>query len=159
MKVNLRNQKKASLSSIQTLEKLIGEPLDDKFAKFVLESDGAKPESNSFTVDGVEHMGGIDEFIPVKDIPKIRQHLDNLPKNAYPIALCSGGDLVVLDQERLASIYYWDHEVEEGLVKIAEDFDGFLDMIQPFDEASIQLQPSQVKSVWVDPDLLKECGN
>jgi len=48
-------------------------------------------------------------------------------------------------------------EQPPDVTKIADDFSGFLSLLEPDDE-DVQLKPGQVKSVWIDPEFLKEIG-
>jgi hypothetical protein len=158
MTVGLKGGKPAAGSDIAALEAMLGEPLDAQFRSFVATRDGAEPESNSFPVNGVAHMGGVDEFIAVADVLAERRYIDVIAPRAYPIASSAGGNYVVLDQGQGGAIFFWDHEVEGGLYRIADGFDAFLEMIEPFDASTITPAPGQVQSAWIDPDFLKQFG-
>ncbi len=75
---------------------------------------------------------------------------------AYPVAWADGGDFVFIDEGRNGSIFYLNHEVFNDHTKLADNFDAFLDLLEPFDVRSIELKPGQVKKVWVDPEFLKK---
>ena len=158
MKVGLKGGRQAAESDIAALETMIGQPLDDQFRKFIEANNGADPEENSFPVDGVAHVGGVNEFIPVEDIVDERRYIDDIAPRAYPVASSEGGNYVILDQDQGGAIFFWDHEVEGAISKIADGFDAFLNMIEPFDPAAIKPAPGQVKSAWIDPDFLKQFG-
>jgi hypothetical protein len=158
MRVHLNGGQEATEDEISKLESCIGMPLDGEFRKFVTQYDGAEPESNSFPVGGRDHVGNVEKFISVKNIPLEREYIDDISAQSYPVAISSGGNYVLLDQHRGGAVYFWDHEVPGGTTKIAEGFTAFLDMIQPFDESSVQPAPGQVKSAWIDPDFLKQFG-
>ena len=98
---------------------------------------------------------GINGFIPVSEIQKERDRIEYFPKSGYPIAWAEGGNCVFIDIHT-ASIFYWDHEVPERPIKLAADFQRFIDSLEPFDINTIQLKPGQVKKVWVDPEFLKK---
>lgn len=155
MKIGLKGGRVASERDIVALETLIGQPLDHDFRKFIAENDGAMPESNAFPVNGISNFGGINEFTLVKDIIGERSYFESIGDHAYPIALSEGGNYVVLDQGQGGAIFFWDHELDE-FSQIADSFTEFLEMIEPFDEASVKLAPGQVKSAWIDPDFLKQ---
>jgi SMI1-KNR4 cell-wall len=155
MKVGLEGGGIASERDIVALEKLIGQPLDLGFRKFIAENDGAIPESNAFPVNGISNFGGVNEFTLVKEIIEERAYFETIGKHAYPVALSAGGNYVVLDQGRGGAIFFWDHELD-AFSMIAGSFVEFLDMIEPFDESSIKLAPGQVISAWIDPDFLKQ---
>lgn len=65
---------------------------------------------------------------------------------------------MLLDQGEGGAIFFWDHEIEGGIYKLADSFDAFLDMIEPFDALAIKPAPGQVESAWIDPDFLKQFG-
>lgn len=156
MKVTLSGGGEASQSAVSTLELAIGKPLDAQFRRFVTYQNGATPGSNSFPVNGVAHMGGVNQFIAVEDIVPERSYIDDLPPHAYPVALSSGGNYVLLDQSQGGAIFFWDHEIKGGIYKIANSFEIFLDMLEPFDVSKIKPAPGQVKSAWIDPDFFKK---
>lgn len=159
MKVGLKGGRQAAESDIAALEALIGQPLDGQFRRFIGANNGADPEENSFAVDGVAHVGGVTEFIPIENVILEREYIDDIGPQAYPIASSEGGNYVLLDQGQGGAIFFWDHEVEGGIWKLADSFDEFLDMIEPFDASAIKPAPGQVKSAWIDPDFLKQFGD
>jgi hypothetical protein len=116
--------------------------------------DGAKPESNIFQI-GTSNSAGIDRFIPLSDILKERSCIENLPATAYPVAWVSGGNYVYIDEAKNGAVYFWDHEEPWNICNLAPSFSEFLELLRPFDEASVQLKPGQVKRAWVDPEFLK----
>ena len=70
-----------------------------------------------------------------------------------PIAEDECGNAFVEAPDR--SIHFWDHETDE-VTRLAPDFDSFIagcDKQKP-----IELDPSQVKSVWIDPEFAKKHG-
>ena len=159
MSVDLKDGKQASEPDVVALEAVIEQPLDFQFRRFVETNDGAYPEDNSFPVGDIAHMGGVDRFIPIESIIRQREYIEDIGPHAYPVALSACGNYVILDQGKEGAIFFWDHEVEGGLTKIADRFDGFLNLLEPFDVASIKLAPGQVKSAWINPDLLKQFGD
>ena len=158
MKVELKEGKKAKEKDISVLEKYIGQTLDIQYREFIETNNGAIPTDNSFPVDGEKYMGGVNEFIAIENILLERKYLNDIPPQAYPIALSEGGNYVFLDQGDGGAIFFWDHEIEGGISKISENFKEFLLMIEPFDASAIKPAPGQVKSAWIDPDFLKQFG-
>lgn len=156
MKVGLKGGRQAAESDISALEALIGQPLDCQFRKFVKTNNGAAPVANSFPVDGVADVGGVNEFIAVEDIISERRYIEDIAPRAYPIASSEGGNYVILDQDQGGAIFFWDHEFEGGISRVADSFDLFLDLIEPFDTTSIDPALGQVKRAWIDPDFLKQ---
>ncbi|MBX3432813.1 MAG: SMI1/KNR4 family protein [Pirellulales bacterium] len=101
---------------------------------------------------------GVNRFIPVRQILAERKNIEELSARAFPIAWAEGGNYVLIDLDAAGAVFFWDHETAES-TKLADDFDGFLATLQPFNVDDIELKPGQVKSVWVDPDFLKEFGD
>lgn len=159
MKIGLSGGNKASEKDIAALEAVIGRRLDERFRMFIDGNNGAKPEDNSFPVNGVSHVGGVTEFIPIEHIIREREYISDITTGAFPFASSECGNYVILDQIQGGSIFFWDHEIEGGLSKLAENFDVFLNMIEPFDISKIQPASGQVRTAWIDPDFLKEFGN
>lgn len=158
MKVGLKDGRQAAVNDLSVLDAAIGQPIDTQFRRFVATNNGAKPESNSFSVDGVAHMGEVAEFIAVENILSERSYIHNISSQAYPVASSVGGNYVILDQDQSGNIFFWDHEIEGEIKKIADSFDEFLNMIEPFDPNSAKPELGQVKSAWIDPEFLKEFG-
>jgi len=154
MNIKIKNGKYASEEAIQKLEAELGCPLSVSFRTFVGVHDGAKPEPNTFTVK--ENInGGVNRFIPVNNILKERQSIENLPSKAYPVAWAECGNYIFVDEGRRGEVYFWDHEEPEKIIKIGDSFDVFLSLLRPFDVKSIKLNPKQVKRVWINPNFLK----
>jgi hypothetical protein len=155
MKIILKEGKSASKKSVQQLEEALGCPISDSFRRFVSENDGSKPESNRFKISE-DNGAAVNRFIPVSEILEERQYIDNIPSQAYPIAWASCGNYVLLDEGEGGKVYFWDHEFEdENITELADSFDSFLSVLEPFDRNSIKLKPGQVKSVWIDPEFKK----
>lgn len=159
MKVGLKGGRQAAQSDMSALEAAIGQPLDAQFRSFIEAHNGAVPEDNSFPVDGVAHMGGVNEFIAVEDIISKRGYVDGIAPRAYPVAVSAGGNYVILDQDQGGAIFFWDHEVEGGISKLADSFGAFLDMIEPFDTSAFKPALGQVRRAWIDSDFLKQFGD
>lgn len=155
MKVKLGNGKPAPEESTLALEALLGCKIAASFREFVRTQDGAKPETNVFKI-APDNESGVNRFIPVREIPRERARLDHLPRQAYPIAWAEGGNYVVIDESRGGAVVFWDHETPKLPTVLADSFDAFLNLLEPFDVSTIQLKSGQVKKVWVDPEFLKK---
>ena len=159
MKIRLTDGKCASKRAVQKLEAALGCPISESFRRFVSKNDGSEPEKNIFEI-GKDNDGGVNQFIPISEIWEERQYIDNIPRQAYPIAWASCGNYVLLDEGKGGRIYFWDHELpDENIIKLADNFDEFLSMLEPFDINSIELKPGQVKRVWIDPKFLKRISD
>jgi len=155
MTLKLTKGRIASQNDIIALEHRIGEPLVPEILEFVAQNDGAEPETNIFKV-GTANESGVNSFIPIREIISEMRRVENLPDRAYPIAWAEGGNYVFVNQADDGAVYFWDHEQPCSLVKLANGFRSFLELLVPFDVSSIKLKPGQVKKVWIDSAFLKE---
>lgn len=154
MTVQLKNGKPAPKETIVAIEAVVG-PLSESVRRFLAYHDGAEPESNTFRVsDNCD--SGVRRFIPASEVLRQCRYIDGLPSRAYPLAEDDCGNFVVVDEDRSGAVFFWDHEVLDDPVKLAPNFDAFLDLLVPYDPSTIQVKPGQVKRVWVDPDFLKK---
>ncbi|MDX9724336.1 MAG: SMI1/KNR4 family protein [Myxococcota bacterium] len=80
-----------------------------------------------------------------------------LSRHAWPVADAEGGNYVCLRREEAGvwCIVFWDHELETETV-LSSTFSAFLESLEKFDPASVELKPGQVISAWIDPSLLTE---
>lgn len=62
---------------------------------------------------------------------------------------------VFINQADGGAAFYWDHEWPDSMVRLPSNFRSFMELLEPFDIASIKLSPGQVKTAWIDPDFLK----
>ncbi len=154
MKIRLTNGKAAAPGDIAALQRRIGTSLPSDYLEFIAVNDGARAQSNSFKV-GLKNGSDVTGFIQVKEIIKAMSIIEDLPPKAFPITRDSCGNYVYIDQGKNGAVFFWDHEVPES-TRIADRFSSFLEMIEPFDVASVKLKPGQVKSVWIDPEFLKK---
>lgn len=154
MKIKLNDGSPASTEAILRFEASFGRSISNSFKSFVATNDGAIPEGNCFKV-GTANESTIDQFIPLAKIEQQKSYIENLPEGAYPIAWAAGGNFIIIDEARGGSVCYWDHEIPEQITEVASDFSTFMDRLEPFDTAAVELKPRQVKRVWVDPEFLK----
>ena len=152
MKISLNNGSAASEAAIADLEAAVRCRLSKSFLSFLKTYDGAEPETN--VVSG-NFDCGVNRFIPAAQIASERKYLENLPRLGYPVAWAEGGNYVFIDEGANGSVFFWDHERPEDIVRLASDFAGLLDLMEPFDPNSIELKSGQVKRVWIDPEFLK----
>ena len=85
MKVKLQGGRTGSQQDVPALETQLACKLSDSFRKFLQEYDGAKPETNIFSIDE-KNESGVNEFIPAAEILKERSHIENIPVKAFPVA-------------------------------------------------------------------------
>ena len=153
MTISISGGKSASEEDISALESTLGHLLSPEFKAFVRVNDGALPENNIFDV-GLENNSDVAEFIPVTKIAEERALLGNLPVASYPIAHDSCGNWIIVNEAERGAIYFQDHEIDGEQIKLADNFNEFMQLLKPFDQDSVELRDEQIKSVWVDPDSL-----
>jgi len=132
--------------------------LPSAYREFLLRSDGGTPEPNQFSIPGLAEASGVNEFLSGRQIMSERHtRRHRLPAAIIPIGYAEGGNLVCLKVPE-GDILFWDHELEGkpgGLVRLADGFDAFWRDLSRLSIHDVELSPDQVKSVWVDPDLLR----
>jgi len=151
MKIKMTQGTRASLRDIKVLEQTIGTILPKAFAAWVSEYDGGTPEQNSFQIG--RRLGGATRFIRISLIIKEMKNIENLPPSAIPIAWAEGGNYLILMGD--GSVFFWDHEEPEPLLRISDTFENFLEQLEPFDISKVELNPGDVKVAWIDPEFLK----
>src|SRR5438876_525198 len=107
--IRIGKGKPADDAAITRLERLIGSSVSESVKRFWKENDGAKPETNIFSIDERNEYG-VNRFIPIAEIFDERQKIENLPSAAYPIAWADGGNYVLVDEGRAGAVYFWEHE-------------------------------------------------
>lgn len=152
--VSLKGGKTHNNDEIDDVETELGLRFPDDYRRFLLGQDGARPESNIFTVSEALESG-VNQFIPMNEIRKERDYLDNLAPVEIPIAWAEGGNYVCLNMSGKGSIFFWDHEEPDTKHRLADNFAEFFEMLSPFDPEEVTLKPGQVKKAWIDPDFLK----
>ena len=144
----------ATPTEVAALEQSLGGALPADYRSFLLEHDGGTPEANAFDDDL-----GVTEFFGVSGTRETLERMaGRVPRGSLPVADAEGGNLVLLDLES-GAVMFWDHELEddldEAVNEIAPDFAVFLRGLKPFDASQVQLKPGQVISVWTNPDFVE----
>lgn len=155
MKVKLTKGLAAAQNDLTALQQELGEALPSEFIEFVARYDGAEPETNIFKIGATTNESGINGFIPVKEIAREMPRIENLPARSFPVAWAEGGNYVFINLAAGGAVFFWDHERPDNIVRLANSFRPFLELLEPFDVGSIKLKPGQVKKAWIDPDFLK----
>lgn len=153
MAVEIPRTKGLSENRVAGVERVLGCALPASLRAFARDHDGAEPEDNTFDVP--DNQSGVRAFISLADVPQLRREIDGFPKTGVPVAEDGCGNYVWLKPET-GEILFWDHEIESDGVVIANNFEAFIASLQPFDRDSAQLQPGQVKHVWIHPDFKPE---
>ncbi len=159
-----------SLSEIKNLERQLGRQLPSDYENFLLSTNGGVPEPNRFEVPQFDTGSGVTWFFGLLGEPKYRDLAyeqkvlgQRLPNGMIAVADAAGGNRICLSirNRDFGCVYFWDHEleselnVESPLAQLATTFDEFLSILQPFDPESVELEPGQVESAWIDPEFLR----
>jgi cell wall assembly regulator SMI1 len=142
------------MQDIEALERDLGFSLPAAYRNFLLRHNGARPADNTFAV-GENNASGVNHFIPCDQIAKERQYIDHVSPKVIPIARDDCGNAVILDPEDGGSVFFWDHEIPDDQIKLASGIDEFLELLAPPDD-EIELDESQVKRVWTDPEFARK---
>jgi SMI1 / KNR4 family (SUKH-1) len=147
----------ASEVDLCALEARLEAQLPSDYRQFLLAHNGGEPETNEFSIPGTSNASGVNAFMSVSEICEhLDRYGDRFPMGVVPIAFAEGGNLVLLEVDN-GRVLFWDHELEgaDPIFNLASSFDDFWQQLRDFDPTTVVLKPGQVKSVWVDPDLLK----
>jgi hypothetical protein len=147
----------AEAADLSALEAMVGAELPTDYRAFLTEQDGGEPASNAFAIPNADNESGVNEFLSVRQaMDELRRYGDRLPPHTVPIALAEGGNLILLALDN-GGVTFWDHELEgaDPSFALEDSFSAFWQALESFDASSVELKPGQVKSAWVDPDLLK----
>jgi hypothetical protein len=135
----------------------LGSNLPKDYLDFVTKHNGGEPQANTFPIDRNGNESGVSEFIALENVPEeLELGGFNVLPGFLPFAFAEGGNYVCIEITT-GNVFFWDHELEPdrgGLVKLAEAIPPFLELLTPFDPSTIKLKPGQVKSAWIDPNLL-----
>lgn len=154
MSVNLSDGVERSEAELIAVESSLGLSLPADYRRFVSQQDGARPDDNIFDV-GDDNDCGIDCFIPIAEIGKERTYIEGLSATRLPIAWAEGGNFVCLETAAPGGVYFSDHEEPDVEYRLANSFDEFINKLRPDSPADTDLDPADVKKVWIDPDFLK----
>ena len=84
---------------------------------------------------------------------EIDQHHPALRAHWTPVAIDDCGNAFVVSPE--GGVAFWDHETDE-IIELAADWAAF---VRGCAEAKpVELDPSKVKSAWIDPSFAKKHG-
>jgi hypothetical protein len=169
----LETNRKIGLTDIGRFEAEIDANLPPEYRQFLLTFNGGKPEGNQFDVREAKTNAGVNLFFGLLNTQREgdllyerARMLDRVPHNVLSIGNASCGNLVCLSlrTDTFGQIFFWEHEMEaeEGepatfsnLFKVGNSFQQFFDGLKKFDPSQVELEPGQVKRVWIDPEFLK----
>lgn len=154
MKVKLSDASPASISEIREFEVNFGRQISSQFKSFLLMHNGSVPEQNVIMLDGEPEID-VERFLLLSEILFDKHSIEGtFPRFSYPIAYDAFGNYYIIDESRLSSVYIWWHE-EDQLQFLADDFDSFLELMQP-DDFDVEIDWENTGPVWVDHDFLRE---
>lgn len=152
MSVHIPESGAASADTIAELEDRYG-CLPADFRHFLAQHDGARPSNSVLPL--TSGSANIREFVPASEILELAGSVDGFSPENIPIARDDSGNLLYISLND-GHIYFWDHEVEGPDEKVSDSFADFIAKLQPYDAFAVKLDPSQVQSVWVNPDFKPE---
>ncbi|MBE3665694.1 hypothetical protein BOO30_07335 [Vibrio navarrensis] len=155
MKIKYSKSKPIREEEFEFFSQELGSNFSEKLKQFFINFNGSKPQDNVFKISH-DNECGIDEFIPFSKILEERKYLYHVDSKVIPIAWAEGGNYIVVDLDNCESVYFLDHEEPQRLVKLATDIYEFLSEIKPFNLKEFVLKEGQVKSGWINPELLKK---
>lgn len=142
----------ATDKELEAVERRLGCRLPATFETFLRRHNGASPEPNR--LPGAEQGITVRYFLPLSAALALAAEIEGFPRDAWPVAEAACGNYIWLDA-RSGAIFYWDHEIDGKSPSIAQSFDEFLEKLEPWDPATVRLEPGQVRSVWIDPAFLE----
>jgi len=153
MPIQIPTMPEPSADALRQLEDWIAHRLPLSYFHFVCRHDGARPEANRLIVGDNEISATC--FIPVSEAPALAKEIDGFPDCVIPLAHDDCGNYFYVKPET-GRVYFWDHEVEASDDQVAEDVEAFIASLEPLDASRVELEPAQVKRVWVNPSFKPE---
>jgi hypothetical protein len=134
---------------------------DQALVALMLTHNGAAASANVFRISS-NNSSGINRLIAVEDISYEMSLIDPIvAQRFFPFAHAEGGNYLCMSKDSAdPSVYFLDHEFEgtEALTKVGDSLNAFLGSLAPPDATAPEKVP-RVKSVWVDPEFMKELRN
>jgi len=152
MKVSVGKISPVSALDFERVEHFFGCALGEELLLFYGQYNGAILSLNELS-GKLRGAIGINAFVP---IDKVIGVIERFPfaKNFLPIAWAEGGNYIVINLSD-GQIYFVDHELDEGYIKVASNLGDFLDKLVPSEPLTSLPEGVTVGNVWVDPDFLK----
>jgi hypothetical protein len=120
---------------------------------FLRNHNGAVPPDNIVRLsDGRETS--VRRFISVENMASVHCDVDEFPEHVVPIGFDDGGNYFYALEN--GAIWFWDHEVQDGEIKIADSFQDFLNMLEPFDQTKISVNNDDIEIVSLDKNWKPE---
>lgn len=177
MKINIKkNEVDSTLDDINNLEKLYSSTLPQDYKSFLTEYNGGFPDDNMFRSPFFEELVGVRYFFGFNSIScmdlmsHIKTFKNRVPENVIPIGEDDCGNLFCLSlrDKDYNAVYFWDHELEadedeppteSNLFKLTNNFNEFLEGLEPFDESLLDKFPmGEAEIVFANIEFLKAHG-
>jgi hypothetical protein len=156
MAIRMKGSRPVSAGDIVALEHALGLKLPGQYREFLLQYNAATPETNVFDIPGGSNQSAVNKFIPIEGLLSERKNVDGVACRFLAVAWAEGGNYVCLDLDSGGEVFFWDHERPSDELRLATNWNAFVEMLCPFDVSTIELKPGQVKKVWVDPEFLRD---
>lgn len=144
---------------IASVESEIGARLPLDYLTFLRTGNACEPDHNIFDV-GTYTQSSVRAFYALREVATVNGYaLEQTGGAVVPIAYddCGNNICIGIAERNVGEIYFLDHEIPgpESLTWLAPSLAIFLEMLRPFDPASIPMPEGEVV-VWVGPAFLAE---
>ncbi|MEE3507118.1 MULTISPECIES: SMI1/KNR4 family protein [unclassified Pseudomonas] len=156
MKVEVKEVRGVEFGAFEAVEAFVGRVLNNSIRLFFEKFNGGKPALNIFDV-GSDNNSGVNQFIPIDEVVSELERFE-FREGFIPIAWAEGGNYLAVDLID-GCVYFVDHEILDGYVKLSVGIDAFLDGLNPSSNDDVVLKPGQVIKVWVNPNPIKGLKN
>jgi len=154
MKVELNPENTVTVGDIDGLEQALDLTFPESFRAFLMTYGNAEPEENGFDI-GDTNSSEVRRFLTPKEIEETLATIDyDFSPGQIPIAEDSCGNFVIVDLAAGERVYFWDHEIDPPLRRLADSVADFLESLEPIDPDSDEFDPSRVRSARINPDFL-----
>ena len=154
MSITLINGTKAPKIDIESLEKSFGKELPRDYIEFLQLHDGSEPEPNVVSL-GEEDDLAVNHFISASEVTQRARDLEVFPE-FLPFARDSFGNYFLLNLGENGSVYFWDHEMDDGPTKLCNSFTEFIVALEPdpdVDSDSTADESEGPEVGWKHPDF------
>jgi len=151
VKIEVKKVRPIECGAFEAVEVLVGSVLNSSIRAFFEEFNGGEPVLNFFDVGDV-NGSGVNQFVPIEAIASELERFE-FRDGFTPIAWAEGGNYVAVDLVG-GGVYFVDHEILDGYIKLSEGIDMFLASLRPSSNDDVVLMPEQVKKAWINPKFL-----
>ncbi|MFT8472263.1 SMI1/KNR4 family protein [Acetobacter persici] len=159
--INMKEKTRdTSEQELAETERVLQAHFTEEFKAFILEHNGCSVERNIIRISENED-NALRYFLDVKDIPACLSSLqdDYTQKHYFPFAEGECGAFFLMKKQGDPGIYYYDPDYmgQDAITKLSDDWQGFLDKIQPdtTDLSEADQRGLSNAVVWVRPGFLE----